>query len=353
MQADEHRVWAVAELHCRKMTPVMQLTDVAVAFLLKKIIEACKAELRRMKRGNKDFEAAAFEDNPNETKSGAEDLMRILGRSWKRMREQDEDEEPERLLKAARMCGWLSYRADPKRKVLIRCDQEDWMRGREQELPEESHRHPSAWWSERYNWINEEGEPRKPDYKNCGRNVRGLQYMRDEFPEQAPNETTRLNCLRGTKKVCLPCFEIADEGFEFSDVAKNLRPAEFLKTQREKFEAARMRAMTNKEGKASKKRRGLLRLDAKTLRAKVRRKLVKQRKKAEIKEFLSEIRSRADEGYSTRQLMSSLIPDIGSELKIAASEVTAALKDHEVAFCGQPPGIIIFDIINGLALLAV
>ena len=84
----------------------------------------------------------------------------------------------------------LSYRADPVRKALIRCDQEDWMRGREQELPEESHRHPSAWWDERYKWINEEGEPLKPDYSTCGQQVRGLEYMRDEFPEQAPNATT-------------------------------------------------------------------------------------------------------------------------------------------------------------------
>ena len=43
------------------------------------MIEAAKTELRRQKRGNKDFEAAAFEDNPNEMKSGAEDLMRIFG----------------------------------------------------------------------------------------------------------------------------------------------------------------------------------------------------------------------------------------------------------------------------------
>ena len=197
------------------MTPVMQLTDVAVAFLLKKIIEACKAELRRQKRGSKDFEAAAFEANPDETKSGSEELMRILGRSWKRMREQDHDEQPERLLKAARVCGWLSYRADPVRKVLIRCDEEDWMKGREQELPEVSHRHPNAWWDERYKWINEAGEPCKPDYKTCGRNVHGLEYMRDEFPEQAPNETTRLHCLGGTKNICLPCIEIAEEEFDF------------------------------------------------------------------------------------------------------------------------------------------
>ena len=89
------------------------------------ITEATKAELRREKRGNKDFEAAAFEDNPSETKCGAEDLMRILGWSWMRMRAEDEDEQ--------------------------------------------SQRHPHAWWDERYKWINEEGE------KTCGRDVLGLE----------------------------------------------------------------------------------------------------------------------------------------------------------------------------------
>ena len=49
-----------------KMTPAMQLTDVAVAFGLKKVIETSKAELRRQTRGNKDFEAAAFEDAPKD-----------------------------------------------------------------------------------------------------------------------------------------------------------------------------------------------------------------------------------------------------------------------------------------------
>ena len=43
-----------------KMTPVMQLTDTAVAFVLKKIIEACKAEVRRQKRGRSENIEAAF-----------------------------------------------------------------------------------------------------------------------------------------------------------------------------------------------------------------------------------------------------------------------------------------------------
>ena len=99
-----------------------------------------------------------------------------------------------------------------------------------------------------------------------------------------------------------------------------------------------MRALTGNRGKVgkNKKRPQMLRLDAKTLRAKVRRKLLRRKKNEEMKEFMAELRSRADEGYSTRQLMDSLIPDIGREMKVSASEVTAALKHHEVAFFGQP-----------------
>ena len=145
-------------------------------------------------------------------------------------------------MKAARSAGWLSYRGDPASKKLIRCDQEDWMKGHEDELAEKTHRHPSAWWEERYKWVDEAGEPRKPDYKNCGRNVKGLDYMRDEIPEQQPNEQTRLHCLQGRKQVSLPCLDLTEADEEghmtFGEVAKNLTPAEFLKTQREKFEEA-------------------------------------------------------------------------------------------------------------------
>ena len=146
----------------------------------------------------------------------------------------------------------------------------------------------------------------------------------------------RLNCLQGKKRVSLPCVEIDDEGFNFSEVAKNLKPDGFLKTQREKFEAARMRALTSMSGNKGNKNIRILRLDPKTLRAKVRMKLVRRKRKEEMKEFMAELRSRADEGYSTRQLMDSLIPDIGREIKVSASEVTAALKNIEVAFFGQP-----------------
>ena len=313
-----------------KMTPVMQVTDTAVAFSLKKHVEAVKAEVRREKRG---LDEDAIWGDRKDTTCDSADLMRILGRSWARLKAADEIDEPDRLLKAMRSAGWLSYRADPARKALVRCDEEDWMKGREDELPERTHRHPNIWWEERYKWLDEEGEPRKPDFKTCGRNIKGLEYMRDEFPEQQPDETTRLGCLQGRKVVTLHCINLAedddDEAMTFPEVAKYLVPANFLKTQREKFEAARIRALTASTGDKGKRRRLGQKLTNKMRRAKMRRKLVRKKAKQSMTEFLAELRARSDEGYSMRQLIKSHIPDIGSEAKISEAAITAEMRKRE------------------------
>ena len=223
------------------------------------------------------------------------------------------------------------------------------MRGREEELAEVTHRHPSAWWDERYKWLHEGGEPREPDYRSCGRNVRGLGYMTDEFPEQAPNEKTRLHCLLGQKQVILPCLEVEEDEFCFPEVASNLKPAEFLRTQREKFEAARLRVLAARRNQGKRKKTKQVR--KKLVRQKVKRKLLRTKRKDEMKEFLAEVRAREGEGYSARQLMSSLIPDIGTELKVREAEVTAAVKAREVAFPDQPPEIIIYFLFGAWAYL--
>ena len=57
-----------------------------------------------------------------------------------------------------------------------------------------------------------------------------------------------------------------------------------------------------------------------------------------MRAFMSEIRDRADEGFSVRQLMQSHIPEVGAEVKISAAEVTAALQKREAhARCRIPP----------------
>ena len=80
-------------------------------------------------------------------------MLNILGRTFWRLKRRDEEDEPERLLKNARSCGYLSYRADPQTKRLVRCDEEWWMQGREHELPDFSNRHPAAWWQKQYKWV--------------------------------------------------------------------------------------------------------------------------------------------------------------------------------------------------------
>ena len=206
------------------------------------------------------------------------------------------------------------------------------MQGREGDFPEASHRHPSEWWNNRYEWINEQGEPRMPDYRSCGRAVHGLEYMRDEFPEQAPHEQMRLNCLRGQKLVTWPCIDMLDEDdATFPEVAKNLVPSEFLKTQREKFEEARIKAMMKSSSGQGKARAGMRKLDRRVLRKKIQRKLIRKKRNVEMKDFLADLRARSAEGYSERQLIQSHIPDVGTEIKVSAPEVTAAVAKYEVA----------------------
>ena len=69
--------------------------------------------------------------------------------------------------------------------------------------------------------------------------------MRDEFPEQKPNEQTRLRCLQGKRQVTLHCIDLSEEDLSFPEIAQNLAPAAFLKTQRKKMEA-RLRALVGR-----------------------------------------------------------------------------------------------------------
>ena len=112
------------------------------------------------------------------------------------------------------------------------------------------------------------------------------------------------------------CCVINDDGYEFSELARNLRSDQFLETQRKRFEDARIRAITAQAGRKGIKHKRTLRLDRKALRAKTKRKLMRRKKKELMKEFLVEVRARAGEGYSTRQLMSSLIPDRSRSLTV-------------------------------------
>ena len=132
-----------------KMTAVMQITDTAVAFELKKKMEEVKQEMRARKAGESTWESACAPPKATaarELSCNQRDMLYLLAESLRRLKHEDEVENPERLLKAMRSAGFLHYRGDPKLKKLIPCAEEWWLRDRLHELPEASHRHPAAWW---------------------------------------------------------------------------------------------------------------------------------------------------------------------------------------------------------------
>ena len=83
---------------CGKMTPVMQLTDTAVAFNFKKHLEAVKGELRRKKREGSELEESAWlAAGHEEVKCSTGRLLRICALAWRRQVQHDEVEEPDPL----------------------------------------------------------------------------------------------------------------------------------------------------------------------------------------------------------------------------------------------------------------
>ena len=286
---------------CGKMTPVCQVTDVGVAGVLKKKCEAVKQEVRRAKRGEGHVEAAYRDAGKAEVRGSNEDLLKIVGEGFRRMKEEDEDARPTRLLQVTRACGWLSYQADPVRKVLVRTDEQDWFKGREEELAEVSNRHPHSWWRARYKWRDGE-EPLRPDYKRCGKSVRGVEYMKDEFPEDKPHAEYKLNCLIGKKVVRNQDVDLTGDDMTFGEVGSQLIPDTFLRTQRERYEEARLRALVKATKPKEMRSKKLL---TKMRRHKMRVKLKNKARRAALNEFLKEVRARKAEGYSVEQLMKS------------------------------------------------
>ena len=93
--------------------------------------------------------------------------------------------------------------------------------------------------------------------------------MCDELPEQNPGLTTILMCMP-KKKVQLHAANLhGKEDLCFGEACDNLVPESFLKTQRKAFEDARLRPMTKKRTKTTRR----------TLTAEVKRKEMRRRLK--------------------------------------------------------------------------
>ena len=217
---------------------------------------------------------------------------------------------------------------------LIKCDDEDWMKGREDILPERSHRHPHCWWDLKTGWVNEQGEPKKPNWKKCGTNVLSPEYMVDEFPEQQPDEHVNLKCMR--KEVALHCIDLStpEAGVTFTEIWDPLLPQCFEAMCAERREAAKAGALLKNKQLVDETKKKVWALRHTMRRNKMRTHLRNKKRRAEFKTFQEQVQSRLNEGYSLRQLMESHIPEIGKNVEVTEAEVSRALqaKDHTIVF---------------------
>ena len=150
-------------------TPGMHTHDVGAAHVVAQQRDAIKAKALRynIRTG---LEGAYHERGREEIECRIGDLITIGVIGFQRVK--DAGGKGSRRLRVVRLCGWLSCVADPETTTLVRRDELPWFRGREDELREDSHRHPQVWRHDGHEW-HEGGDTRNTDYTQCGSGVNG------------------------------------------------------------------------------------------------------------------------------------------------------------------------------------
>ena len=111
-----------------------------------------------------------------------------------------------------------------------------------------------------------------------------------------------------------------------------MTPEDFLTTQRQLREDARLRAMVNRQGTKDAMIGQGRSLSGNMLRALAKMRLKRKRAREGLSTFLREVRSRKAEGYSAAQLLRSYIPDLGGENKVPEADIKAEMKKHDFLF---------------------
>ena len=127
-----------------KMTPVLQITDIGVAFNLKRKLDHVKREIRHNRVASDNLSQCLSTIPLAEARAGVPDLIQLVDESWHRL--VAEEVGTDGLLRTARRAGWLSYQADPETGLLVRADTFQWA----QAIQESAHRHPQGWWAGMY-----------------------------------------------------------------------------------------------------------------------------------------------------------------------------------------------------------
>ncbi len=148
------------------LTPVCQLTDTDIAFILKAFAVAAKDELVK----EKVVAAKQLKQRVNLSCSAYE-IMRIAAKAHEGVVKRNA--ETKLVLAVLRRNGQLGYRPNPAAGKLEKVETEKgtWS----QDLKEGSHRYPDSWLEQRYNWLDARGRPAPVDWRRAASERRDVE----------------------------------------------------------------------------------------------------------------------------------------------------------------------------------
>ena len=145
--------WQFQHLILGKMTPVLQLTDTDVAFLLKSEAATAKEKLIM------DLKAKSRQEGVRENFScGHYEILRIVHDACNGLIEKMHKQDT--ILSGLRRNGMLAWRPDLTLGKLVRSDEQFWAKDR----PQGCHRVMRHWLRDRHQWLDEMGVPVGPNY---------------------------------------------------------------------------------------------------------------------------------------------------------------------------------------------
>ena len=276
-----------------KMTPVLQLCDTDVSFVMKAASRRCKDELKRLMR-----DQAAATGKAANFKCGPRQVMLIAAAAHRAVVEANE--KTNFVLAGLRRNGMLSYRPKLSEKKLIKADTEEWARA----LPEGSHRYPKKWLEHRYSWRSEDGVPQKPSWRGCGKSVENHEDMKDHTMHGELGQIVKLSCWKDTALAAGEEEAFIEIDCDGEDLDLKLQSSLHQEAKTE----AKMKALSEiagvgcamkagEKGEKKKKERHKRRLERAAMRKVMKSWMVNQ------KEMLKK--------YSRQQLMQALIPEAG------------------------------------------
>ena len=146
------------------MTPVVQVTDTDVAFVLKSFMKRSKdrliaqMKLRAQQTGYEmSFRCDAFE------------MATICAESHQDLVQRNAD--TKMVLKALRRNCQFAWRADLAAGKLVKVDDQAWAAS----MKMGSHRYPQTWLDSRFDWLDKDLVPIQPDWRRTLKDLKGLE----------------------------------------------------------------------------------------------------------------------------------------------------------------------------------